>query len=114
MTLRLFLNQIQSELKECLEAEINMKQLISRISQAKTREEAVKQILTFVLCIMHSKNRFGIKILTMLFIEDLSNDQGSKFANLDEISNLKREELYINKAEKIVWGSILGSFCSEA
>jgi hypothetical protein len=113
-TLRKTLNQLQSELKECLAAEMSMNKLISRISQAKTREEAMERIMTFVPCIMHCENRVGIKILTMIFIEGLSNYQGAKFADLDDISNLKREEIYINKVEKIVRGSILGSYGSEA
>ena len=93
---------------------MSMNKLISRISQAKTREEAMERIMTFVPCIMHCENRVGIKILTMIFIEGLSNYQGAKFADLDDISNLKREEIYINKVEKIVRGSILGSYGSEA
>ena len=42
ITLRKKINKLQSELKECLEAEINMKKTISQTSQAKTREKSTE------------------------------------------------------------------------
>ena len=65
--------QLQAEMQECLAAEVNMEKLIAKINEGKTREEAMERIMTFVPCIMHCENRIGIKILTMLFIEGLSN-----------------------------------------
>ena len=96
------LNQIQAELKESLEAEKRMSQLIDQISQSSTREQAMERIMTFVPCIMHCENRVCIKILTMIVIEGLSNYQGARFPDLaGERSMAKREKMFIDKIEKI-------------
>ena len=60
-TLQKDLAQLQLEFRKSLEVEQNMRELIGRITQSKTREEAMKRIITFVLCIMHCKNRVGLK-----------------------------------------------------
>ena len=105
------LNQLRSELRECLEAEKQMKELISQISQSATRAEAIEHIMLFVLCIMRCKNRVSIKILTMNLIEGLSNYQGSKFDHLSETNGMKeREYLCIKNIKKEFNSSILGSF----
>ena len=82
-TLRKNLNQMQSELKECLLAEQKMNQLIDQISQSSTREQAMERIMHFIPCIMHCENRVCIKILTMILIEGLSNYQWAKFYGLE-------------------------------
>lgn len=73
------INQLQTELRECLQAEENMGNLLAQISQSATRAEAIERIMAFVLCIMHCKNCVRLKILTMILIEGLSNFQGKKF-----------------------------------
>ena len=114
-TLQKSLAQMQEELLECLTAEKNMEELIGQISEAKTREEAMKRIMTFVPCIMHYKSRVGIKLLTMILIEGLSNYQGAKFPEVSEMrSEVEREATYISKVENIVSTQILGAFGSEA
>ena len=114
-TLRKDLAQLQAELHDCLIAEKKMSNLIGQITESKTREEAMKRIMTFVPCIMHCENRVGIKIMTMLFIEGLSNYQGAKFDDLNDVrSKVERENLYIEKVQKVVRGSILGSIGNEA
>ena len=93
----------------------NMEELIGQISEAKTREEAMKRIMTFVPCIMHCESRVGIKLLTMILIEGLSNYQGAKFPEVSEMrSKVEREATYISKVENIVSTQILGAFGSEA
>ena len=53
--------------------------------------------------------------MTMIFIEGLSNYQGCKFPELAEVtSEAKREDIYIAKVQKLVCGSILGSYGNEA
>ena len=116
-TLRKNLNQLRAEVRECLVAEQQMDELIEQISQSTTRAEAIERIMQFVPCIMHAENRMGIKILTMIFIDGLSNYQGALFSSIDyEKYNTrkKREELYVNRIQKIIRGEILGSYGSEA
>ena len=51
----------------------------------------------------------------MIFIEGLSNYQDCKFPELAEVtSEAKREDIYIEKVQKLVRGSILGSYGNEA
>ena len=109
------LSQLQAELRECLQAEKNMDELVAQISESTTRAEAIERIMAFVPCIMHCENRVGLKILTMILIEGLSNYQGKKFDHLNNINSLKaREELYVKNIEKEMRSSILGSYGSEA
>ena len=97
-TLRKDLGQLQDEMRECLTAEENMKKLIGQISEGKTREEAMSRIMTFVPCIMHCKNRVGLKILTMILIKGLSNFQGAKFPEVSDVrSEVARENIYVEK-----------------
>ena len=74
-TLQKDLAQLQRELKEYLEAEASMELLIGQITEGRNCEESMERIMIFVPCIMHCENRVGIKILTMLLIEGLSNYQ---------------------------------------
>ena len=58
----------------------------------------MKRIMTFVPCIMHCENRIGIKILTMLFIEGLSDYQGAKFPPLADVtSKCAREDMFVKE-----------------
>ena len=103
------LSQLQAELRECLQAEKNMNELVAQISESTTRAEAIERIMAFVPCIMHCENRVGLKILTMILIEGLSNYQGKKFDHLDSIDSLKaREDLYVKEIEKEMRSSIFG------
>ena len=80
------------------------------ICESLTREEAMARIIIFVPCIMHCENRVGIKLLTMLLIEGLSNFQGANFAHLASTRSQKeREQLFVESIEKEVSGNILGS-----
>ena len=72
------INQLCQEVKECLEAESRMKELINHISHSATRADAMDWIMHYVPCIMHCENRAGLKIFTTLLEEGLSNAQGGK------------------------------------
>ena len=65
--------QMRSEIKECLEAEKNMEDLISPISETETRENAINKIMLYIPCVMYLENHVDIKIVTMLLIEGMSN-----------------------------------------
>ena len=105
---------MRHEVKECLEAENEMRQLIEQIQNTDTRAEAMERIIQYVPCIMHCENRISIKILTMLLIEGLSNSQGNKLGYCPQLSRKKREDIYIEKVNKIVSGDLLGSAGNEA
>ena len=114
-TLRKTLEQMQEELKQCLEVEKRMDELMKLICESSTRKEAMARIITFVPCIMHCENRVGIKLLTMLLIEGLSNFQGANFAHLASTRSQKeREQLFVESIEKEISGNILGSYGNEA
>ena len=91
------LANLQDELKNYLTAEANMEKLIGKIGKAKTQEQAMNCIIMFVPCIMHCKNCVGIKILTMLFIEVLSNFQGAKFLHLGDVRGESAQEICLLK-----------------
>ena len=91
-----------------------MDKLIGQIGKAKTREQAMIHIMMFVPCIMHCENCVGIKFLTMLFIEGLSNFQGAKFPHLADVRGEKEEKMFVKDVEKQMRGEILGSYGNEA
>ena len=64
--------QIRQEIKECSEAEENMDDLVKQISEADIRTQSIEKIMQYLPCLMHLENIVGIKILTMLLIEDIS------------------------------------------
>ena len=53
MTSNKMLGQMKKEIKECLQADNNMKTLIEQISQTETRYEAIKRIIQYVLYVLH-------------------------------------------------------------
>ena len=85
--LRKDIGQLQDKLQDCLQAEESMEKMIGQIIEENTCVQAMQHIIMFVMCIMHCKSRVGIKILTMLLIEGLSNYQGVKFLHLADVTN---------------------------
>jgi hypothetical protein len=59
-------------------------------------------------CVLHVENRNGIKLLTMAFIEGLSNAKnGDIFNNIAAVGT--RVSLYVAEVERLINRSILGT-----
>ena len=97
---------MQNEVKECLQAEKEMCQLIEQISHSDTRTESMKIIIQYIPCIMHCKN--------MLPIKGISNAQGNLLGGMDKLSFKEREASYIESMNKIISESLLGSEGNDA
>ena len=69
------LNQMQSELKESLEAEKKMDELLKIITASSTCEEEMERIIMFVPFIIHCENLFGLKILNMFLLKVLATSR---------------------------------------
>ena len=109
------INQMRHEIKEILEAENAMVQLIEQISHSETQTAAMIQIMRYIPCIMHCENHVEIKMLTMLLIEGLSNAQGNLLVCEEAGTSLKdREEAYVERVNKIINAKLLGSEGNEA
>ena len=91
-----------------------MCQLIEQISYSETRTEATKTIMQYIPCIMHCENCAGIKFLTMLLIEGISNSQGNLLGGIDKLSFKGREASYIKNVNKIISESLLDSESNDA
>ena len=100
---------MQSEIQLHLKDEEEMEELIELMGKETNRVDVMERIMQYVPCIMHAKNRIGIKILDTLLIEGLSNDQGGFLeGNADETIGA-REKSYIKDIKAVLNRDILGS-----
>jgi hypothetical protein len=100
-------------LLEALKREQLILDLIDRIEHCKTKEEAVFIVMKCIPCILHCENRVGLKLLTMLLVEGLSNAKKALlFAELP--TEQKRIDCYISTVQAIINSEILGSNRSPA
>ena len=82
--------------KANLVVEMEMEFLIKHISKASIRAEIITRIMRYVPCVLHCKNRCGLKILGMLLVEGLSNTQARNIVLCSEDDTIKkREDRYI-------------------
>ena len=104
-------HQMTIEVKRHLKEEQQMDELIELISVEETRSEAMSKTIRYVPCILHCKNRWGIKFLELLSIEGLLNAQAGHIQVYDTAnSSIKeRENAYIKKFEDEINTRILGS-----
>ena len=71
-----------------------MEDLISHISKAETRANAIKKIILYLPCVIHLENHVLIKILTMLLTEGLSNATEGRIEECNK-DTIKKRDNYI-------------------
>ena len=76
--------------------------LVKKIGKSDTRAQDIDKIMQYLPCVMHLENRVGIKILTMLLIEGLSNAAGNEIPCCNQATINQRKNSYLEKAGKII------------
>lgn len=98
----------QEQLQQNLRGESTINRLSKEIAHGEVREGAYFLLMQTLPCVLHMENRNGIKLLTMLFIEGLSNVK-KKLLYTDVNAEGARLLRYIADMERIINRSILGS-----
>jgi len=60
-------------LKQALDTESECSALMKKMEHCGNNEQAVFAVMNCIPCILHCENRVGLKILSMLLIEGISN-----------------------------------------
>jgi hypothetical protein len=98
----------REKLRESLQGEATIARLAKEIAHGEVKEGAYFLLMHTLPCVLHMENRNGIKLLTMVFIEGLSNAK-KKLLYSDVSAEGTRVSRFVADVEGIVNESILGS-----
>lgn len=98
----------RESLRVALKGESTINRLSKEISHGEVREGAYFVLMQTLPCVLHMENRNGIKLLTMAFIEGLSNAKNGDIFN-NVAAEGTRVSLYIAEVERLINRSILGT-----
>jgi hypothetical protein len=98
----------RDSLSKALVAEGKIRLLLTELAHGTASEGAMFLLIQAIPCILHLENRVGIKILTMLFIEGLSNAKEGKLY-LDVPAEGPRIEMFFKRVATIVNKQVLGT-----
>jgi hypothetical protein len=98
----------RENLRIALKGESTINRLSKEIAHGEVREGAYFLLMQTLPCVLHMENRNGIKLLTMAFIEGLSNAK-KKLLYTDVNAEGRRVLQYISDIERIINRSILGT-----
>jgi hypothetical protein len=98
----------RESLRVALKGESTINRLSKEISHGEVREGACFVLMQTLPCVLHMENRNGIKLLTMVFIEGLSNTKKGDIFN-DVRAEGTRVSLYVAEVERLINRSILGT-----
>jgi hypothetical protein len=95
-------------LRDSLKGEATIVRLTKEIAHGDVKEGAYFLLMNTLPCVLHMENRNGIKLLTMILIEGLSNAK-KKRLYMDISAEGVRVSQFVADVESIVNKSILGS-----
>ena len=98
----------RERLRHALQGESTINRLSKEIAHGEVREGAYFLLMQPLPCVLHMENRNGIKLLTMVVLEGLSNVK-KKLLYTDINGEGRRLSQYISEVERIVNRSILGT-----
>lgn len=98
----------RENLRVALKGESTINRLSKEISHGEVREGAYFLLMQTLPCVLHMENRNGIKLLTMAFIEGLSNAKKRHLFNGINAEGM-RVSLYVTEVERLINRSILGT-----
>lgn len=102
------LEERREKLKESLHGEATIARLALEIAHGEVKEGAYFVLMHTLPCVLHMENRNGIKLLTMLLIEGLSNSK-KRLLFMDVNAEGQRVSRFVSDIENIINKSILGS-----
>jgi hypothetical protein len=98
----------RESLRESLQREVTVSRLGKEITHGEVKEGAYFLLMHTLPCVLHMENRNGIKLLTMVLIEGLSNAK-KKSLYPDVNAAGTRVVRFVSDIERIINTSILGS-----
>jgi hypothetical protein len=98
----------RDSLRESLQREAIIVRLSKEIAHGEVKEGAYFLLMNTLPCVLHMENRNGIKLLTMVFIEGLSNAK-KKLLYVNVSAEGTRVSRFVADIERIVNTTILGS-----
>jgi hypothetical protein len=98
----------RDSLLKALVAESKIRLLLTELAHGTPSEGAMFLLIQAIPCILHLENRVGIKILTMLFIEGLSNAKKGKLYQ-EVPAEGPRVEMFFRRVAAIVNKQVLGT-----
>ena len=108
------IEELRFDLKEELIREKKLKELKVRLDHLTPAEGVNFLMLQMIPCILHMETRLGLKVLTLILQDGLSNAKGSLLPSTINVrSENKREEICKKKIEDMINNSILGSDCKK-
>jgi hypothetical protein len=98
----------REKLVQALRRESTIERLCKEISHGEVREGAYFLLMQTLPCVLHMENRNGSKLLTMAFIEGLSNAK-KRLSYTDINAEGKRVSQFIADIERLINTAILGT-----
>jgi hypothetical protein len=98
----------RESLLESLKGESTIERLTKEIKHGDVREGAYFLLMNTLPCILHMENRNGIKLLTMIVLEGLSNSK-KKLLYVDDNAEGTRVARFVSDVENIINRTILGT-----
>jgi hypothetical protein len=96
-------------LKGRLTKEWRLVEIQKEVKACKRSETACFLLMQTIPCILHMENRVGLKLLTMVVLEGLSEAKAGTSMYAQERSEKKRLQMYIAEVERIINRTILGN-----
>jgi hypothetical protein len=94
--------------RKAVVAEVKIRLLLTELAHGSPSEGAMFLLIQAIPCILHLENRIGIKILTMLLIEGLSNAKKGLLYN-HIVAEGPRVDLFFRRIADIVNKQVLGT-----
>ena len=98
----------RENLRQSMQREATIVKLNREIAHGDVRDGAYFLLMNTMPCVLHMENRNGIKLLTMIFIEGLSNAK-KKLLYMDVNAEGVRVSRFVVEVENIVNRSMIGS-----
>ena len=98
----------REKLRKSLQREATIAKLNREISHGDVRDGAYFLLMNTLTCILHMENRTGLKFLTMILIEGLSNAK-KKLLYMDVNAEGVRVSRFVADIQNIVNRSMIGS-----
>jgi hypothetical protein len=96
-------------LRTHLSVENEIRRFQDNLAHCSVKEDSLYASLYAIPCILHMENRCNLKAMTMMFIDGLSNAQGSLLPETVAIQSMaSRENIFVGSVEEVMNSSILG------
>ena len=108
------IEELRSEIKEELKRERTLKELQDKLNHLTPAEGVKFLMLQMTPCMSHMETRVGLKIMSLILQDGLSNAKGSLLPSTQNIrSEYQREQIYNKHIEGLFNTTILGNMINK-